>query len=344
MLAMLATREWVLHNLKPSTSSPLRLYFIVDPSFVTFAESLHRSMVDQRKDQCFAEWHFITLKKKPWYRFFKEVKSCAAEHRDVDIILDWHQDWRSWLLTLFHPQALVIAPARRTLERWWLRHLHQNIYDWDGPTQISRSLLQRWLRDTSNSTEPALLHHSSVPITSNPVTSTILLFPGAAHGLKQWPMKYWLALAEMIDQSLPLNFSLRWIWGPHDAGVGELSAFRSSRGRSVFFNPGDLSLNQLPAMIEQASLVICNDSFPAHVAKALGRPSAVFFGPTHEAFGFAYVEDPQYLLLSVSDLPCRPCSSTGAGECRFEVQHCLVDLNPSLVWGKIKEKYFHERV
>lgn len=346
VLAMLATDQWILRHLKCPLTSRIDLYFILDPSFHAFAESLHRSMIEQLPTRSAVVWHFITLKKKPWYYFLKQLRVFAKKQQDVDIILDWHQDWRSWLISIFLAQAIVISPARRTFERWWLRHIHRNIYDWDAPEMISRSLLQRWIQDTDFSM--SLIQSSMAP--SNLVKTTvltsaaskILFFPGAAHRLKQWPMSYWLLLAKMMDESLPLHYSLHWVWGPQDVGLDELTSFRSLTSRSVFFNPGDLSLDLLPELINQAFLVICNDSFPAHVAKALKRPSAVFYGPTHESFGFAYIEDPQYLLLSMGDLSCRPCSSTGKGVCRFTEQHCLVDLKPAIVWEKIREKFFHE--
>ena len=44
---------------------------------------------------------------------------------------------------------------------------------------------------------------------------------------------------------------------------------------------GKTSLDQITAVLDRADLVVTNDTGPAHIGAALGRPTIVIFGPTN---------------------------------------------------------------
>jgi heptosyltransferase-1 len=43
---------------------------------------------------------------------------------------------------------------------------------------------------------------------------------------------------------------------------------------------GGVELHDLPALVEQAAIVVCNDSAPLHLASAMNKPLVALFGPT----------------------------------------------------------------
>lgn len=63
------------------------------------------------------------------------------------------------------------------------------------------------------------------------------------------------------------------------------------------------SFHEMMSLIQHAACVVTNDSGPAHIAQAMGRPTVVLFGPTN----------PEYLLVAdnvvgvIGPEPCRGC-------------------------------------
>jgi heptosyltransferase-3 len=90
----------------------------------------------------------------------------------------------------------------------------------------------------------------------------------AATPAKTWPIANFLAVARHLQQ----QHSLRpvFIGGPGD----DLSAF------SEFQTLAGASLRESINLIAGATLFVGNDSGPAHLAAAMGRPVAVLFGPS----------------------------------------------------------------
>jgi ADP-heptose:LPS heptosyltransferase len=67
---------------------------------------------------------------------------------------------------------------------------------------------------------------------------------------------------------------------------------------------GRTTLPQTIALLENAALVIANDSGPMHIAAALGRPLVALYGPTSALLTGPYERIDAVVRL---DLPCSPC-------------------------------------
>jgi ADP-heptose:LPS heptosyltransferase len=69
---------------------------------------------------------------------------------------------------------------------------------------------------------------------------------------------------------------------------------------------------------------VSNDSALAHLSEAVGTPVVMFFGPTHEKFGYR-----PHLPRSKSfstNIACRPCTKGGHTTCRYGDFKCLHDI------------------
>ncbi|MGI4789445.1 MAG: glycosyltransferase family 9 protein [Janthinobacterium lividum] len=98
-----------------------------------------------------------------------------------------------------------------------------------------------------------------------------------------------------------------------------------------------LTLRQYIAVLRGASLVICGDSSPMHLAGALGTPYVALFGPTPVA-GRAPLSGIGLAL--AKPLPCAPCDQSGCSNPIFreclklitvaDVQAAVLALMPSL--------------
>jgi heptosyltransferase II len=67
-------------------------------------------------------------------------------------------------------------------------------------------------------------------------------------------------------------------------------------------------------------VVGANDSGPAHLAAALGRPLVVFFGPTSP---IRWAPTGPAVRVLHESLPCSPCSNHGGNRCPIGTHACL---------------------
>jgi ADP-heptose:LPS heptosyltransferase len=144
-----------------------------------------------------------------------------------------------------------------------------------------------------------------------------LIFPGAGHAAKQWPLVQFFALARWLED---LGAKVRFVLGPAEAERGMLI--------SQFPVAYPSSLSALQNLLNSADLVVGNDSGPMHLAGMLGVPGLVLFGPASELqWG------PVGLRWIWADLPCRPCTSDGRIACLKA--RCMERLSQSRVRGEL---------
>jgi heptosyltransferase-2 len=104
----------------------------------------------------------------------------------------------------------------------------------------------------------------------------VLLAPGAAFGpTKLWPAERFALLADAL---LDRGHRAALVVGPGEVDLGMLIARRARHRLAILGS--ELDTGQLAALLAQATLLVGNDSGPAHLAAAVGTPSVVFFGPT----------------------------------------------------------------
>ena len=132
---------------------------------------------------------------------------------------------------------------------------------------------------------------------------TTLLFPGAGHPAKQWPLPKFLELAERLAQR---GLKPAFVLGPVEMERG-LRELLPPEARVIA--PADESA--LSATLLRAGRVMGNDCGPMHLAGHLRVPGLVLFGPTS-----ARQWRPVSLRSLALALPCRPCTlATAALNC-----------------------------
>jgi len=98
------------------------------------------------------------------------------------------------------------------------------------------------------------------------VKRNVLLFPESRRKEKVWP--FFKDLVKMLSS----DRRFRVVVAGAESRRNEFSESLDLRGK--------VPLNELPALIGHADLVVSNDSAPLHVASAMGIPSVALFGPT----------------------------------------------------------------
>jgi hypothetical protein len=118
----------------------------------------------------------------------------------------------------------------------------------------------------------------------------VLLFPQTAWVTREWPANYWVDLA----------------WRLRGMGIPALllMAEKDERFTNTPLYWWGTPLPRLAALIAQSRLVVGNDSFPAHLAGALGVPTLALMGPTSP---MVFAHSPSVECLSSDALECTGC-------------------------------------
>jgi heptosyltransferase-2 len=106
----------------------------------------------------------------------------------------------------------------------------------------------------------------------------IALCPGSINSrAKRWPADRYAALADrFIDESGAAVLLI----GSSAEEVVSLEVSGRMRNKPVILT-GKTELKELVAVLSLVDLLVTNDTGPAHIAAALGRPTLVIFGPTN---------------------------------------------------------------
>ncbi len=200
---------------------------------------------------------------------------------------------------------------RRRLRVWFrcpMRPWH--IVEWYAEPLIHAGLMTGPLPQPSIQTPPL----SDLPFSLPP--HFLVLAPEASHPAKEWP--HFRALAETLHRT----------WSTPVVVVG---THPDPPGYPGIDLRGKTNLRQLVEIIRRSEGVIANDSGPAHLAAAAGKPLIVFFGPTVPDMGFRPWGNP-WLRIFERPYGCRPCSLHGSRFCRFSFpSRCLADISPEEV-------------
>lgn len=107
--------------------------------------------------------------------------------------------------------------------------------------------------------------------------SVVAICPGSINSrAKRWPAEAFAALA---DRLIDAHRQVLLIGSQEEADVSRDVTSRMLHRPIVL--TGKTSLDQITAVLATVDLIVTNDTGPAHIGAALGRPTIVIFGPTN---------------------------------------------------------------
>ena len=107
--------------------------------------------------------------------------------------------------------------------------------------------------------------------------SVVVICPGSINSrAKRWPAESYAALADRLIES---KRRVLLIGSKDETDVSE-DVTRRMRQQPIVLT-GKTTLDQITGVLDRADLVVTNDTGPAHLGAALGRPTIVIFGPTN---------------------------------------------------------------
>lgn len=159
---------------------------------------------------------------------------------------------------------------------------------------------------------------------------------GAKQNTKKMPLPKIIASIRLLP-----NIPIVLFGGPEDKIDGETIV--SSLPDCLVYNAaGKYSLAQSASLLQQASVVVTNDTGLMHIAAALKKPIISLWGNTIPEFGmFPYYgkQDIEQQIIQVADLKCRPCSKIGYKKCPQGHFDCMNKIEAKQVADTIKARH-----
>lgn len=148
-----------------------------------------------------------------------------------------------------------------------------------------------------------------------------ILQPTAAYKTKQWAPEGFAQLGTYLEREHGL--SVAYSCGPGESGV--LDAVERTAGAPIRRIEG-MGIAQFAAALAEARLFVGNDSGPAHMAAALGRPLVVIFGSSSSPIWGPWQPDAANPEASIvqNEFDCNPCP--GDHCYKFAQPECILSI------------------
>ncbi|MCB2205471.1 glycosyltransferase family 9 protein [bacterium] len=179
---------------------------------------------------------------------------------------------------------------------------------------------------------PADAHREEVVKFFNPEDAPFLvLAPGSVWATKRWTTEGFASLADAMRD----RYRIALIGGRGDEALCREISETLPPGDQVNL-AGKLSFLASAYLIEQARMLVSNDSAPVHIASAMGTPVVEIYGATSPAYGFTPYAVP-HRIVQREDLPCKPCAIHGGDHCPIQTFVCMRELSSTTVQQAVED-------
>ena len=142
-----------------------------------------------------------------------------------------------------------------------------------------------------------------------------------------------LPAEKVIEICNKVELPVLLLGGKYETEVAD-NIVAQTKGNVVSFT-GKINLNQSASLVQNARVVLTNDTGLMHIAAAFKKKILSFWGNTVPAFGMIpYLPHPASKILGVENLKCRPCSKLGFEKCPKKHFHCMnnIDVDEVTEW------------
>lgn len=260
-------------------------------------------------------------------RFAEVIKK-----ESFDIVYSLHKSYRTAIL-LF----LSKIPHRIGFKQAQLSFLYNSLRDRQKGTlhevEKKYSILKDEVLNSVDNAAPSQIKLIKPEITAlsahleqlDFVRPYILVSPGSVWKTKQWSN---LGYFKVVEKLLAKNNRVALVGGSNEAFSKEQLSQLEERYPELFIDLVDkTSIHDLAFLVSNTRLLICNDSFPLHLASAYQTPTLAIFCATSKEQGFGPWQNTKAHVLGREDLACRPCRRHGGRSCPTKTWLCVEGLS-----------------
>ena len=246
----------------------------------------------------------------------------ALRKKRFDLVIDLHAKFSSFLIRISAAgkQSAVYRKQRRIRRRIVAGDKSLVI---NSTVELYQSALSSLGISDSLDAPSLIVPDPQLPFDPPPAAKIIMLFPGAAHYTKRYPIA---SFKELLTHSPGDYYYL--IAGSRSEHLLCEELHRVCMEKSINL-AGKLSFGQILKAMQLSSWVISSDSGPMHLAASIARPQIAIFGATHPRLGFAPM-NPNARVLCLN-LDCQPCSLHGSDICPQGHFKCMLDIAPETI-------------
>ena len=152
-----------------------------------------------------------------------------------------------------------------------------------------------------------------LPHSSRQRPPLLALHPGSGSYsvARRWPAARWVELARALRDDAGSEIIL--VGGPDERALLDGIAGQLERPPWLHVASTESSPRELATTLSRCTLLVANDSFPMHLATAVGTPTVAVFGPSNaRAWGpYAPGRPDTFAVVRRADLQCSPCFYRG---------------------------------
>jgi heptosyltransferase II len=190
-------------------------------------------------------------------------------------------------------------------------------------SQISNPLPSLTASPAQRQAAESLLRQVGVDSNSRPL---VALNAGATNSrAKRWPEDSFAALADRLIDALGSRIVFIGAASERDAAE---RIIRQMKRRGAINLAGETGMTELIGALNACDLLISNDTGPAHIAAALGRPTLTIFGPTNE-----FETAPQGMRAGVIRAEGVECARCMLRDCPID-HRCMTRIAPAEVFER----------
>lgn len=251
---------------------------------------------------------------------FTEYKSISQlnqlRKREYSLVVDLHNKFNSWFSkTIIHGEKTVSYNKKRRLRQRIVAHKTSEAIN--STVDLYNSIFDQ-LRAPYSFIEPQfqIKNDNSVNLLPDKSRLNVVIFPGATHNTKRIPKQKIISFINDYEHA-NTRFYLLGSKGENDL-IQEITAELTKPATNL---AGKFNLTELIAALNEADIVITNDSGPMHIAAALHKPQIAFFGSTNVSLGFRPLND--LAIVITNPIECSPCTLHGQKECPLKHFKCM---------------------
>ena len=262
-----------------------------------------------------------------------------------DIAIDFHGGPRASLLTWLSGAPVRIGYdiaargwmyTRRIARPRELRRRHSVENQWDllhaldiAPPARALDPVEMPADAATTAAVETRLRQSGV----GPHDEIVVVHVSAGNPFRRWPIEHFVTLiAKLAADDSTRRFVVTSGPSEGDAAARVIAGARSALDHHAaerVVSCGELSLDDLRALLDRAALYIGGDSGPLHIAATTRVPIVGLYGPTLPARSAPWRSDSYPTeSVDVGELPCRPCDQRVCAPGDFR---CLTGIRPEQV-------------